>query len=53
MNENVKRNIEQKPEQSEEITFQHSSKYGELESNASDDTQILTIVYGSHLITHS
>ena len=41
VNENVIRNIEQKPEQSEEITFQHASKYGELESNASDDTQIV------------
>ena len=41
VNENVICNIEQKPEQSEEITFQHASKYGELESNASDDTQIV------------
>ena len=41
VNENVIRNIEQKPERSEEITFQHASKYGELESNASDDTQIV------------
>ena len=39
LNQNVIHNIEQKPEQSEEITFQHASKYGELESNASDDTQ--------------
>ena len=41
VNENVICNIEQKPERSEEITFQHASKYGELESNASDDTQIV------------
>ena len=41
MNENVIPYIEQKPERSEEITFQYASKYGELESNASDDTQIV------------
>ena len=41
LNQNVIHNIEQKPERSEEITFQHASKYGELESNASDITQIV------------
>ena len=41
LNENVIDNIEQKPEQSKETTFQHASTFGELESNTSDDTQIV------------
>ena len=34
-------NIEEKTEGSEEITFEHTSRYCELESNASDDTQVV------------
>ena len=41
LNENVIHNIEEKTEGSEEIAFEHTSRYCELESNASDDTQVV------------
>ena len=39
LNENVIQNIEHKPEGSKEITFQHTSRCGELESNVAADTE--------------
>ena len=41
LNENVIQNIEQKSEGSKEITFQHTSRCGELESNVAVDTEVV------------
>ena len=41
LNENVIHNIEERTEGSEEIAFEHTSRYCELESNASDNTQVV------------
>ena len=41
LNENVIQNIEQKSKGSKEITFQHTSRCGELESNVAADTEVV------------
>ena len=41
LNENVIQNIEQKLEGSKEITFHHTSRCGELESNVAADTEVV------------
>ena len=41
LNENMIQNIEQKSEGSKEITFQHTFRCGELESNVAADTEVV------------